>query len=239
MATCPDGCSGSRSLPPRNALPGWYEAGGAYEEYLRAKYVDHASADEVANAYAQFETYRSVARNNLPTGFWTPEQRDETVNDWVTAGLIGTIGIMGVATIGSVTTSGNGISMPESVPAGERLDYTAKSPSDSARASVIGELDPLDTWGRPETLQDHFNRHGVDFGAKTPAQYAKMASDFLMRAANELLPLKVDANGVIRAYDPATNTFGAYNADGTTRTFFMPSSSTYWDRQPGTPPWLP
>jgi pyocin large subunit-like protein len=60
-----------------------------------------------------------------------------------------------------------------------------------------------------------------------------MASEFLQRPGTLA---KIDADGVIRVYDPATNTFGSYNANGTTRTFFKPTSPTYWDRQPGSPP---
>jgi len=38
-------------------------------------------------------------------------------------------------------------------------------------------------------------------------------------------------------YDPATNTFGAYAADGTTRTFFKPGNGmAYWNTQPGSAP---
>jgi pyocin large subunit-like protein len=45
-------------------------------------------------------------------------------------------------------------------------------------------------------------------------------------------------------YDPATNTFGAYNASGTTRTFYMPDpllhgypgNWDYWLAQPGYAP---
>ncbi|CAB4243605.1 Pyocin large subunit-like protein (fragment) [Methylacidimicrobium sp. AP8] len=39
-----------------------------------------------------------------------------------------------------------------------------------------------------------------------------MAQEFLRRAQAEGLPTKVDSKGVIRIYDPATNTFGSYNA---------------------------
>jgi pyocin large subunit-like protein len=63
-----------------------------------------------------------------------------------------------------------------------------------------------------------------------------MARDFLGRAKSDGLPTKVDADGVTRVFDPASNTFGAYNSDGSTRTFFKPSSSTYWERQPGNAP---
>ncbi|HET8772057.1 MAG TPA: hypothetical protein VFM71_13825 [Gemmatimonadaceae bacterium] len=62
-----------------------------------------------------------------------------------------------------------------------------------------------------------------------------MASDFLQRGLRDGLPTKIDTDGVIRIYDPTSNTFGAFNANGTTRTLFKPSSDTYWARQPGTP----
>ncbi len=56
----------------------------------------------------------------------------------------------------------------------------------------------------------------------------------------EPVTTKIDSDGVIRVYDPNTNTFGAYNHDGTTRTFVRPSSgASYWAKQPGSPPWTP
>jgi hypothetical protein len=50
-----------------------------------------------------------------------------------------------------------------------------------------------------------------------------------------------------RVYDPDTNTFGAFNADGTTRTLFKPNPDLhgyetnleYWDAQIGVDPWTP
>ena len=48
----------------------------------------------------------------------------------------------------------------------------------------------------------------------------------------------------IRVYDPETNTFAAYNMDGSTRTMFRPSwmrftRGLYWTRQVGQEPWSP
>lgn len=35
-------------------------------------------------------------------------------------------------------------------------------------------------------------------------------------------------------YDSSTNTFGSYNPDGTTKTFFKPTGGqSYFDNQPG------
>lgn len=91
------------------------------------------------------------------------------------------------------------------------------------------------TWGRPETLPDHFARHGKDFHAQHPAEYAAQAHAFLLKAKAVGFPAKRDYDGSLRIYDASSDTFGAYNADGTTKTFFKPGSPTYFDRQPGTP----
>jgi hypothetical protein len=101
-----------------------------------------------------------------------------------------------------------------------------------------------ETWGKRASLGDHFRRHGADFGARTADDYAAQASSFLRKSQVERLPTKTDARGVIRIYDPKTNTFGAYNADGTTRTFYKPDPAAhgyatnldYWNAQPGASP---
>lgn len=103
------------------------------------------------------------------------------------------------------------------------------------------------SWGRSQTLGDHFKRHGVDFGARSANDYARMSSEFFQRAQRHGLPTKVDSRGVVRVWDPQSNTFGSYNPNGTTRTFFKPDPSNhpyqtnqdYWNAQPGRAPWTP
>jgi pyocin large subunit-like protein len=89
------------------------------------------------------------------------------------------------------------------------------------------------TWGSYSTLPDHFERHGADFHAKNPEDYARMAWELRQRAYAEGLPAKVDSERVLRVYDPKTGAFAAYNPNGTTRTFFKPNSPDYFERQPG------
>jgi len=100
-------------------------------------------------------------------------------------------------------------------------------------ATAEGLATAKTSWGNPSSLAEHFADHGTDFGATSAEDYAKQAAEFLRRAQRDALPMKIDEGGTIRVYDPATNTFGSYNADGTTKTFFKPTSPTYWDRQPG------
>ncbi len=87
-------------------------------------------------------------------------------------------------------------------------------------------------WGNSDTLIDHYNRHGADFNAKSYQDYAKKANSFYNNRSK--YQVKIDNDGIIRVYDPQTNSFGSYNADGTTKTFFKPSGrQSYFDRQPG------
>lgn len=90
------------------------------------------------------------------------------------------------------------------------------------------------TWGHLDSLQDHFNRHGADFKASSPDDYAARAWLFLQRAKRDGLPMKWDdSDDTLRVWEPATRTFAAYDRRGRTRTFFKPSNPDYWTRQPG------
>ena len=97
----------------------------------------------------------------------------------------------------------------------------------------LSHADILRTWGNPASLPDHFARHGRDFGARNADDYALMANQFLHRANVEPYQAKVDNRGVLRIYDPRTGSFGAYNSNGTTKTFFKPGRPDDFDRQPG------
>lgn len=89
-------------------------------------------------------------------------------------------------------------------------------------------------WGNIGSLQDHFDRHGPDFGAKTPDEYARMSWEFLNRALDEGWSAKVDgSDGTIRIWDAKSKAFAAYNRDGTTKTYFKPGGPDYFERQPG------
>ena len=98
------------------------------------------------------------------------------------------------------------------------------------------------TWANPGSLQDHFARHGGDFSAKSPDDYAAQARRFRERAVAERLPMKLDTDGSVRVFDPKTGAFASFNRDGTTKTYFRPGNPSYWQRQPGkpiqTPPWV-
>lgn len=128
----------------------------------------------------------------------------------------------------SFTTRGPGTAgIPPPAEIGTKTNHSTIAP---AKAPPTRQ-----TWGNLSSLQDHFNRHGPDFAAKNPDDYAAQAWLFLQRARAEGLPAKRDAEGVLRVYDPKTRAFAAYNRNGTTRTYFKPGRRDYFHDQPGDP----
>ncbi|MEZ0449319.1 putative T7SS-secreted protein [Cellulomonas sp. ICMP 17802] len=127
----------------------------------------------------------------------------------------------------------------------------ARSAAVAGRAAVIAERPPLvievpgteptpylglsatDSWAKEWTLGWHLDKHGAQFGVTTAEDYARLGSEFFQRAGLEGLPTRIGDDGVIRIFDPDTNTFGAFDSAGSTITLFKPKSSTYWDRQDG------
>ncbi len=97
------------------------------------------------------------------------------------------------------------------------------------------------TWGSIASLQDHYDRHGADFSATSPDDYAAKAWIFREQALAQKLPMKLDG-ATVRVMNLRTRAFAAYNLNGTTKTYFRPRDASYWERQPctpiTTPPWV-
>lgn len=112
-----------------------------------------------------------------------------------------------------------------------------KSPASEVRPVTQARAPPThQTWGRMDSLQDHFVRHGADFQSKSADDYAAGAWRFLQRAkAGELLMKWDDADSTLRVFDSKTRDFAAYNRAGKTKTYFRPGNPAYWQRQPGRP----
>ena len=120
------------------------------------------------------------------------------------------------------------------VVAGSVTEPDRLRPAAAAAAVAAPQAPPArETWGAVATLQDHFNRHGRDFGATSPEDYAAQAWRFLQRAKIEGLPVKLDPEGTLRVWDPKTGAFAAYGRNGRTKTYFKPGRRGYFDRQPG------
>jgi len=132
---------------------------------------------------------------------------------------------------GIFTTTGQAAPPLKPVPASK-----AEVPLPKPGNTVVEPTPPptKQIWGNVDSLQDHFNRHGADFKAQSPADYAAKAWLFLQRARREGLPMKWDdTDRTLRAWDPKTRSFAAYDRYGRARTYFKPSNPNYWNQQPG------
>lgn len=84
-----------------------------------------------------------------------------------------------------------------------------------------------------EKLKSHYNKHGEKLGISSPQEYERMAEKFRVQGLNNpSTTVLQDKIGVYRIYDRANNLFGAYNSDGTTRTFHRGDGGNYWGTQP-------
>jgi len=194
---------------------------------------------------AQRDRARDEMGKGLKHAWENPGQFGKSLIDWddlshgraneaigeLLPGILG-----GIATGGSGTAASRGLKGTETA---AKLAKDARQASHAApapRGTTSMRLPAQESFGNIARLEGHFRKHGGDFGAKSADDYARQASGFFQRSQRDQLPTKVDAGGIVRAYDPKSNTFGAFNPDGTTRTFFKPSSPGYFDRQPGSAP---
>ena len=85
-------------------------------------------------------------------------------------------------------------------------------------------------WEKPETLARHYAEHGEGVGATSEEEYADMAHELYLNKG--LCQASVDEEGITRVYDAARNLFGAYNPDGTTKSYLAPTGGqAYFDNQ--------
>ncbi len=77
-------------------------------------------------------------------------------------------------------------------------------------------------FGSPAKLEDHFNRHGDDFGAQSAQEYQQQADNYLTGPLKNGALEKVRQNGDVVRYNPSTGEFGVVSANGVIRTYYRP-----------------
>ncbi|MNI14259.1 hypothetical protein D3C73_675120 [compost metagenome] len=76
-------------------------------------------------------------------------------------------------------------------------------------------------------LDDHYARHGNDFGAKNALEYQAQADKFLTAAKPAGVLEKARANGDIVRYNPNTDEFGVVSSGGSIRTYYKPDPAVH------------
>jgi len=81
-------------------------------------------------------------------------------------------------------------------------------------------------------FEEHFAKHGAEFGNITPQQYLALAQRLRDTPKGGDILEETRSDGVISKFDRRHGYFGAYNGDRTIRTFFIPNTGErYFWRQ--------
>lgn len=81
-------------------------------------------------------------------------------------------------------------------------------------------------------FEEHFEKHGAEFGHITPRQYLELAQALRDEPAGGPILESVRPGGVTTRFDKRHGYFCAYNRDRTIRTFFVPNDGErYFWRQ--------
>ena len=81
-------------------------------------------------------------------------------------------------------------------------------------------------------FEAHYRKHGSEFGKISKAEYLRLAQELRDAPPGPDILQAVRPEGVITKFDRRKGYFGAYNLEGTIRTFFVPvDGERYFRRQ--------
>ncbi len=109
------------------------------------------------------------------------------------------------------------------------LDEPAATPTSAQRHAI--EAEPVG-FRSTRALDEHFAKHGAEFGRITRDEYLRLACELRDAPAGGAIVEARRADGVITRFDRRSGAFLAFNADRTLRTFFKPNDGlAYFERQ--------
>lgn len=83
-----------------------------------------------------------------------------------------------------------------------------------------------------QALNNHFGKHGQDFGDVTVEQYLALARELRDAPEGDSILEAVRDDSVITRFDKKTGSFIAFDVNGTIKTFFKPNDGVaYFERQ--------
>jgi pyocin large subunit-like protein len=81
-------------------------------------------------------------------------------------------------------------------------------------------------------FDEHYAKHGAEFGAISQSRYLALAQELRDSPVGGPILEATKPGGVFTRFDRRKGYFGAYNGDGTIRTFFIPNDGErYFYRQ--------
>lgn len=83
-----------------------------------------------------------------------------------------------------------------------------------------------------EQFEAHYRKHGREFGNISKQEYLRLAQELRDAPAGKDILEARRRDGVLTKFDRRKGYFGAYNPDGSIRTFFIPvAGESYFRRQ--------
>ncbi|MBR6102034.1 MAG: hypothetical protein IKP95_06390 [Ruminococcus sp.] len=116
----------------------------------------------------------------------------------------------------------------------ETVTSAQTAPEEQTTASVTEAAKEYVTYSfRSKKLyEDHFKKHGSEFGNITKEEYLKLANDMLNSDSDTILHKTEKEDGDDVFFDTATGYFLVLSTDGYIRTFFIPDKGIdYYNRQ--------
>ncbi len=87
------------------------------------------------------------------------------------------------------------------------------------------------TFRNKTRYDEHYKKHGAEFGSITKEQYLQLANDLINDTSDRILH-KYSEDGDYMYFNQDNNYFLVLSEDGYIRTFFIPSAGiNYWNRQ--------
>ncbi|MCY2960073.1 MAG: hypothetical protein NTY35_07895 [Planctomycetota bacterium] len=106
------------------------------------------------------------------------------------------------------------------------------SNSSTASAPSATEVDTRVGFTSKRALEEHYEKHGSEFGSITQAQYLRLAQELRDAAKAANVREATRSDGVITRFDTRSGAFVAFHEDKSIRTFFKPNDGLrYFERQ--------
>lgn len=124
---------------------------------------------------------------------------------------------------GREATSPKSVDAPVRNAPAPRAETTPSKPA--APSNTVG-------FGSQRSYDEHFEKHGGEFGSITKAEYLALAQKLRDAPVGGAILEAVRDDGVISRFDKKSGAFLAFNQNKTIRTFFKPNDGVrYFERQ--------
>lgn len=135
--------------------------------------------------------------------------------------------------LGPDALRGNRVSDPDSgASTGAFANDTGTLERATPNASAKSQVDTRVGFTSKRALEEHFQKHGDEFGSITQAQYLRLAQELRDADVGGSVRETVRSDGVVTRFDTRTGDFIAFHEDKSIRTFFKPNDGLrYFERQ--------